>query len=158
MGLVIAFVAHTALSTAWLFPGLQSSCAATPIEDRLPSVIAAMAGTDPVWLVTDERWEPWAKSALVLSRRATGSLHVEGHRLDGPGTLRFQDGAGAPVTDAFVIDDPWGRRSVKPFGASVDILASYAFIMLMVNYPSPGCWQFDVQLGIDRVRIVRDVK
>ena len=65
-------------------------CDPTPIEDRLPEVIAAMAGHSPVWLVKGDfgRWSgpgAWVKSGWVLSRKGAGMLQVSGRRLDAPG-------------------------------------------------------------------------
>jgi len=143
-------------------PALRSDsvCAVTPAVDRLPSVIAPMAGAYPAWLVTDSVWPGRnvpAKSALVLSRDAPGPLIVTGHRVDGPGVLGFRDGADDIETKILTIADP-ARRSVTPGGATRSIMASYAFIMMLVSYPTAGCWKFNVQLGEHEVSIIRELR
>jgi hypothetical protein len=131
MGVAI-FLALSVLSGQSLF-----TCAPTTLDDRLPDVIAAMAGAPPIWLVDGSAGLPWPgadaliKSAWVLSRdAAAGDLHVEGRRLDAPGTLLFQDGPDGQPSPVLTITDPWGRaRSVRPGGASPEILRSYSFVM-----------------------------
>jgi hypothetical protein len=141
---------------------LAATCAASPIEDRLPSVVAPMTGAEPAWVVdSGGRWQgpnQVVKTLWVFSRKATGSLRVTGRQLDGVGTLRFQDGGldGHP-SDALEIADPW-KRSVRPGGASAEILRAYSFIPNYVIYPSPGCWELTVTLGPDTSRIVLDVR
>jgi hypothetical protein len=96
------------------------TCAPTPAEDRLPSVIAAMAGAPPVWLVDGsgslfDSADTRIKSVWVLSRDASGDLRVEGRRLDAPGTLRFQDEPDGQPSPVLTITEPWGNgRSVRP--------------------------------------------
>jgi hypothetical protein len=141
---------------------LAAACAASPVEDRLPSVVAPLTGTEPAWVVdSGGRWQgpnQVVKTLWVFSRKATGSLRVTGRQLDGVGRLRFQDGGieGHPA-DALEIADPW-KRSVIPGGASAEILRAYSFIPNYVIYPSPGCWEFTVQLGAATTRIVLDMK
>jgi hypothetical protein len=155
---VATFLALSVLSGQSLF-----TCAASPLEDRLPDVIAAMAGAPPIWLVDGSAGSLWRgadaliKSAWVLSRDASGDLHVEGRRLDAPGTLLFQDGTNGQPSPALTITDPWGR-SVRPGGASPEILRSYSFVMFYLIYPSRGCWEITAQLGTDTVHIVREVR
>lgn len=139
------------------FPASVSSdswvaqCPATPVEDRLPEVITPMAGSDPIWLV-EGSFETWsgpdglATAVWVLSRSAPGDLIVEGRRLDGPGTLRFQLGVDGEQVERAVIREPH-RRSVTPGGASRDVMDQYAFVMMYVIYPSPGCWELTASLG-----------
>jgi hypothetical protein len=141
---------------------LAVACAISPVEDRLPTVIARMSGQDHAWLVdgSSGRWagvNQVVKSVWVFSRKATGSLRVTGRRLDGEGTLRFQDGYGAQPTDALEIADPW-KRSVRPGGATPEILRTYSFIPNYIIYPSPGCWELTVTLGTDSTHIVLDIK
>lgn len=123
-----------------------------------------MAGAPPVWLV-DGSGPTWdgadtlIKSVWVLARDASGDLHVEGRRLDAPGTLLFQDGPDGQPSVALTIVDPWGKgRSVRPGGASPEILRSYSFVMFYLIYPSRGCWEITARLGTDTVHIVREVK
>ena len=157
---VATFLALSVLSGQSLF-----TCAPTPLDDRLPEVIAVMAGASPIWLVDGSAGLPWPgadtliKSAWVLSRDAAGDLHVEGRRLDAPGTLLFQDGSEGQPSPVLTITDPWGKgRSVRPGGASPEILRSYSFVMFYLIYPSRGCWEITAQLGMDTVHIVREVK
>jgi hypothetical protein len=159
MGVAI-FLALSVLSGQSLF-----TCAPTPLEDRLPSAIASMAGAPPIWLVDGSAGLAWGgadvliKSAWVLSRDASGDLRVEGRRLDAPGTLLFQDGPDGQPSPVLTITDPWGRgRSVRPGGASPEILRSYSFVMFYLIYPSRGCWDITARLGMDTVNIVREVR
>ncbi len=77
--------------------------------------------------------------------------------MDAPGTLLFQDGPDGELSSEFTITDPWGR-SVRPGGASPEILRSYSFVMFYLIYPSRGCWEITAQLGMDTVHIVREVR
>jgi hypothetical protein len=139
-------------------------CAVSPIENRLATVVGTMAGTEPAWIVSNGTAVQWqgpnqvTKTLWIFSRQAAGSLRVTGKQLDGDGTLRFQDGGieGHPA-DALEIADPW-KRSVIPGGASAEILRAYSFIPNYVIYPSPGCWEFTVQLGATSTRIVLATK
>src|SRR5882724_1153146 len=125
---VATFLALSLLGGQSLFP-----CAPTPLNDRLPDVIAAMAGAPPVWLVDGsggmfDSADTRIKSVWVLSRAASGDLHVEGRRLDAPASLLFQDGPEGRPSPSLTIADPWGK-SVRPGGASPEILRSYSFVM-----------------------------
>jgi hypothetical protein len=137
-------------------------CHATPVEDRLPEVIAAMAGRSPVWLVEGDfgRWrgpDEWAKSAWVLSRTGAGSLEVRGRRLDAPGVVSFRPNMDEPPADVLRIPDPWGRRGTM-FPGGAQIRKDYSFIGSLLMYPSPGCWELTATLGDEEVRIVRDLR
>lgn len=141
---------------------LAAVCAVSPTENPHPTVIGPITGEHPAWLIDGSagRWaggDQVVKTLWVLSRKASGSLHVQGRRLDGPGTLMFQDGMDGQPTDTLTIANPW-HRSVMPGGASADILGSYSFIPNYVIYPSPGCWELTVDLGADKTRIVLDIK
>lgn len=139
------------------------ACDPTPLEDRLPEVIAAIAGRSPVWLVEGDfgNWrgpDAWGKSAWVLSRKGAGSLQVQGRRLDAPVVVSFRPNMDEPPSDVLRIPDPWGRRwSMIPGGPSAQVIKDYAFIGSMVMYPSPGCWELTATLGDEEVRIVRDL-
>jgi hypothetical protein len=138
-------------------------CDATPVEDRLPEVIAPMAGRSPVWLVEGDfgRWagpNRWSKSAWILSRTGTGALQVRGRRLDASGTVSFRRNMDERPGDVLTIPDPWGRRwSMIPGGATAQLMKDYAFIGSMLMYPSPGCWELTATVGDDEVRIVRNL-
>src|SRR5436190_7746882 len=136
-------------------------CDPTPVEDRLPEVIAAMAGHSPVWLVEGDSgmWSgpnALVKSAWVLSRKGAGMLQVRGRRLDASGVLAFHYQNGPP-TDVLRVADPW-RSSMIPGGATAQLMKDYAFIGSHVMYPSPGCWELTATLGDEKVRIVRDLR
>jgi hypothetical protein len=139
-------------------------CDPTPVEDRLPEVIAAMAGHSPVWLVEGDfgRWrgpDEWVKSAWVLSRKGAGTLQVRGRRLDAPGVVTFRPNKDEPPSHVLRIPDPWGSRwSMIPGGASTQIKKDFAFIPSLLLYPSPGCWELTATLGDEEVRIVRDLR
>jgi hypothetical protein len=145
-------------------PPLPYVCDRTPVEDRLPEVIAAMAGHSPVWLVEGDfgRWrgaDEWVKSAWVLSRKSAGTLQVRGRRLDAPGVVSFRPNMDEPPSDVLRIPGPRGRRwSMIPGGASTQIEKDFAFIPSLMMYPSPGCWELTATLGDEEVRIVRDLK
>jgi hypothetical protein len=76
---------------------LAAVCAVSPTENPHPTVIGPITGEHPAWLMDGSagRWaggDQVVKTLWVLSRKASGSLRVQGRRLDGPGTLMFQDG------------------------------------------------------------------
>jgi hypothetical protein len=141
---------------------IAAACAVSPVEDPLPGIIGPITGQSPAWLVdgNGRRWtnaEERVKTLWVLSKRASGPLHIEGRRLDGEGRARFQDGGvdGMPK-DALDIDNPWGRA--WPGNATPEVRRAYAFVPNYVLYPSPGCWQFTVRLGADETRITIEIK
>ena len=140
------------------FAQSESVCEATPLEDRMPEIIASMAGKAPVWLV-DGSFGMWSgpdslmKSVWVLSRDVAGDLVVEGRRLDRPEAMRFQAApAGSPIERVVVADAR--NHSVTPGGATPEIMERYAFVMMYLVYPSPGCWEINVRLGPFETRIV----
>lgn len=136
-------------------------CPTTPLEDRLPTVIAPMAGSEPIWLV-DASFGHWLAEEKrvtviwVLSRPVGDQLVVRGRRLDEPIALQFQDPTDEKPTERLVIPNP-GKRSVIPGGSTREILGQYAFVMTHVIYPSPGCWEITARLGDDERRIVVEV-
>jgi hypothetical protein len=76
---------------------LTAACPVSPVEDFLHEFVAPMTGESPAWLIDTSggRWESSearVKTLWVFSQKASGPLHVEGRRLDGEGTARFQDG------------------------------------------------------------------
>ena len=136
----------------------EARCPATALEDRLPTIIAPMAGSEPIWLVDGSfnRWsgpEGLVKSVWVLSRGVEGDLVVSGRRLDGTGVMRFQAGLDAPLSVRAVIPDAT-RQSVIPGGATPEMMDAHAFRMMYLIYPSPGCWEVTVRLGDHERRIV----
>jgi len=142
---------------------IATACTVSPVENPAPGVIGPIIGQYPAWVVdgSSGQWsgpEQLNKTLWVLSRKASGSLRITGRRLDGDGTLRFQDGGieGHPA-GALEIADPW-TRSVRPGGASAEILRAFSFIPNYVIYPSPGCWALDVELGGDKTRITLEIR
>lgn len=159
--LSLACVAMNARPLVWQQPAQPrvASCAPTATETRL-SVVGAMAGSPPVWLVdgSSGHWNKGpVKTLWVLSRDVAGSLRIEGRRLDGPGFVAFQDGLDGTPTNVLVIPDP-SRRSVRPGGASAEVMRSYAFIPMYDIYPSAGCWELTARLDATEVRIVLELK
>jgi hypothetical protein len=120
-----------------------------------------MAGKGPIWLVEGAfgRWagpEVLVKSVWVLSREVAGDFTVEGRRLDGEGVMQFQDELTDSPAPRLVI--PKAReRSVEPGGATPQVLDRYAFVMMYLIYPSPGCWELKARLGEIERRIVVDL-
>src|SRR4051812_15623453 len=121
---------------------LAAACRASPIEDFLHDFVAPMTGQSPAWLIdtSSGHWESAnarIKTLWVLSKKASGALHIEGRRLDGDGTAQFQDGGveGTPK-GVLEIDKPWNRA--WPSNATPDLRRDYAFVPNYVLYPSPG--------------------
>lgn len=138
----------------------RAGCASTPLEDRLPAVIAPMAGKDPIWLAggrSSSRPDVPTKAVWVLSRKSTGGFRLEGRQLEGPGIVRFRTSVEAPTTEAVLIPDPQAQ-SVVPGGATPEIMTAYAFVPTYLIYPGPGCWELVARLGEREVRIVIAIK
>jgi hypothetical protein len=143
---------------------LNAACPISPVVDILPEFVAPMTGQSPAWLV-DTSARQWqganqvVKTLWIFSKKSTGPLHIEGRRLDGEGTLRFQDGGieGTPK-DSLEIPDPGWRRRAWPSNATPELRQDYAFVPNYVLYPSAGCWQFTVRIGDDETRITIAVK
>ena len=136
----------------------EPQCPATGLEDRLPTIIAPMVGSEPIWLVNGSfnRWlgpDGLVKSVWVLSRAVEGDLVVSGHRLDGAGVMRFQAGVDASPVVRVVIPDAT-RQSVIPGEATPEMMDEYAFRTMYLIYPSPGCWEVTARLGDHERRIV----
>jgi hypothetical protein len=138
--------------------GPGRSCPATPLEDRLPELVAPMAGASPLWLV-DGSGGVWSgeespvKSLWVVSAESAERVHVRGRRLDGEGRLAFRARPDGPVTDELVIPDP-RAAAVVPGGATREVMASYVFVPSYILYPSPGCWTIEARVGGREVRII----
>jgi hypothetical protein len=92
----------------------------------------------------------------IVSLEVEGNLRVTGHRLDGPGELRFQF-YGQPQTQELLFEDP-RKQSVIPGGASREVMQAYAFLPSYVIYPSAGCWEFIAKLGTQETRFALEVK
>jgi len=133
-------------------------CEQSPTENRWPEVIAPMLGQSPAWLVggagTWVKDEP-VKTVWVILRRA-GQVRITGHRTDGLAAAKFIREWGDAPSNELVIENPNMRRII-PHGASPDVLRQYLFFGSNVIYDSPGCWEFDVVVGDQTSRIVKDV-
>ncbi len=92
------------------------------------------------------------KALWVVAKDTPGDLFVTGHRLDGPGTMRFARESAAPA-DSLVIPDA-RLGGVTPGGADAQTLAGYAFHSSTALVPTPGCWEYVAHLGAHEVRIV----
>jgi hypothetical protein len=139
-----------------------TACLVSPVEDPVPGIIGKITGQAPAWLIdgSSGHWEsPEAriKTLWVLSKKAGGTLHIEGRRLNGEGIARFQDGGveGTPA-NALDIDKPWNRA--WPSNATPEVRRDYAFVPNYVLYPSRGCWQFTVRLGENETRITIEIR
>ena len=162
--LVLTLLATTGLallvppSTAQSGPA-EARCPATPLEDRLPSVIAPMAGRHPVWLVNASR-HTWRgpdvriKTAWVVARDALGDLVLRGRQRDGTGVLGFQRGEHAPLIYGELVL----ARSSMPRAAATGAEQHYAFVVLSMVYPAPGCWELTARLGEAEVQIIVSLK
>ena len=73
-GLVFAGVETPAVSST--VAQAEARCPATALEDRLPTIIAPMAGSEPIWLV-DGSFNRWSGP----ERNGFGSYRVGGYRL-----------------------------------------------------------------------------
>lgn len=160
-----AFMSALIFGVAWLprlpAPDSTLSCQQTPAENLLPSVVGPMAGSRPAWFVDGgaSLWnhaEHPVKTLWVVSRTSS-PLRITGNRLDGPGTAKFRIGQDTPIEEALVIADP-SLASAIPGGASTEVMQAYSFIPSHVFYPSPGCWEFTVQLASEEVRLVLEIK
>ena len=134
-----------------------AGCVATPAVNVL-SVVGPMVGTDPVWIVDGHSMDIGgpSKTLWVVARTVDGPLRVTGRRLDGDGDLRFQDGYHRPITRELVFENP-AQQSVRPGGASAEIMRAYAFLPSYVIYPTAGCWEFTARLGSKEARFTIDL-
>lgn len=140
----------------------MDECSPTARDERLSSIVGAMHGRAPVWLVdgTGDRWqgiEAPVKTVWVVSREARGRLEVTGRRIGADGRLGFRSATDAPLTDLLAIDNPL-EWSMRPGGATKEQLRSFAFRASYLIYPMPGCWVITVRIGSDEVHIVRELK
>jgi hypothetical protein len=132
-------------------------CVATPAVNVL-SVVGPMVGTDPVWIVDGHSRDIGgpSKTLWVVARTVDGPLRVTGRRLDGAGVLSFQDGYQRPITRELVFENP-AKQSVRPGGASAEVMRAYAFLPSYVIYPAAGCWEFTARLGSKEARFTIDL-
>ena len=161
LGLVFLALASASGRTSVTFAiQTQSACAESPTENLLPNVVGPMQGTRPAWMVNGSAtWrgsEP-IKTLWVLVR-AAGDVRIDGHRLDGPGTVKFSH-VSDRQTDALVVTNPAEHPIIRRIdGAPLEIMRSYVFLPSNVVYTSPGCWEFVVRLGQQESHIVRELK
>ena len=137
---------------------MAPACEPTPGQDVL-SVVGPMAGSWPAWVVDgSDTWHGATHPAKTLWVVAQLGQRVEitGRLLNGAAVAQFSRGSG-PATPTLVVDDPL-RESVRPGGATAEVLRAYAFIMSHVFYPVPGCWEFTVGIGSKRHKIVRNIE
>lgn len=138
--------------------GAAFSCKPSPTQDLLPAVVGPMTGTSPVWMVDGSTWqgerEP-VKTLWVL-RRTSAVVRIVGRRLDAPASARLRRGSDAPSDTLFVANP--SEESVIPGAAPPAVMRSYVFLSSHVFYPSPGCWQFTVQIAQEEFRIVREIR
>lgn len=116
----------------------------TTRQDRLPNVIAPMAGEDPIWFVDSSggQWSGGApvKSVWVLTRRQSGALRVTGRERHTGRTVQFRRGLDGALTESLVINDPQAETMI-PGGASPEVMSKFAFVSAYLHFPSPGCWE-----------------
>lgn len=134
------------------------ACESTPRE-RVLSVVGPMSGSDPVWFVDGS--VPWPGAddpvkTLWVFVQSNQRIEITGRLRNGSETARFLRGSGAAGA-SLVIADP-GRESVRPGGATAEVLRHYAFIPSLVFYPVAGCWEFTVVVGGESHRLVRNVE
>ncbi len=67
--------------------------------------------------------------------------------------MRFQATPTSSPIERVVASDA-REYSVTPGGATPEIMDRYAFVMMYLVYPSPGCWEINVRLGPHETRIV----
>jgi hypothetical protein len=138
--------------------GAGFSCEASPTQDLLPAVVGPMTGISPAWMADGLTWrgahEP-VKTLWVL-RRTSALVRISGRRLDAPGSARLRRGSGT-ASDTLIVANP-SEESVTPGGAPPAVMRSYVFLSSHVFYPSPGCWQFTVQIAQEEFRIVRELR
>lgn len=158
VSLLIAVVSvGFAVSPNPVFAQSEPTCNATPRQERL-SVIAPMAGEDPVWLV-DGSFGLWqtaetpVKSVWVLARDVSGDLVVEGRLIGGMERVLFQSAVDGPRLERLTLEDPT-NSSVAPGGATPEVLATYSFVPMYLVYPSAGCWEINVRLGSNTRQII----
>ena len=138
-----------------------AACAVTPTEDRLPSIIAPMAGDYPLWLVDVSG--PFRGPGMpynlywVVARDHPGDLVVTGHRLDGEETASFMAGVYEPLEEQLLIENAHDQGMV-PGGASAEIIQQYAFRGGYGLFPAPGCWELVAKMGETERRFVIELR
>ena len=138
--------------------GQAFSCEPSPTLDLLPNVVAPMTGASPAWMVdgsTTWQGEGVPTKTLWVLRRTSSVVRISGRRLDAPGSAKLRYGSDA--SGMLVVANP-SKDSVIPGGASPTVMHSYVFLPSHVMYPSPGCWEFLVQIAQETFRIVREIK
>jgi hypothetical protein len=95
------------------------------------------------------------KTLWVVLRRP-GEVRITGHRTDGVAAAKFIRERGDPPSNELVIENPNVPRII-PHGASPEMLRQYLFFGSNVIYDSPGCWEFDVVVGDQTLRIVKNL-
>jgi hypothetical protein len=129
---------------------LQSPpCPVSAAEVPLPHVSEA-TGSNPAWVITGDYADPRGTETLWIFKNARG-VRVTGRERASGAPTRFQrTGLDGPITDTLIVENT-RRETVRPGGAPLDLLDSYAFITSYVFYPTAGCYEFDVEIE-QRVR------
>ena len=132
-------------------------CSPTP-QEALFDFMVPVAGKKPVWLAdgSDGRWiEPDNPINLywVVARVHRGNLAVTGHRLDGPGIVKFKHRVDSPIREKLIIPKAH-KPAMFPGRASEKVLSAYAFHGSYGYFPSPGCWELVAGLGSTQTKIV----
>ena len=130
-----------------------------PVAQPPARHVGTMVGDSPAWLVDGSaRWadDRVPIKTLWVLRATAEPVRITGRRLDRPGLLTMRRGEGMPA-ESYEISNP-GAESVMPGGAPAEIAREYVFLPSHVFYPSPGCWQFTIQIGREAFHVVRDLK
>jgi hypothetical protein len=141
------------------FTAAVFSCDPSPTRGLLPKVVAPMTGTAPAWMVDGSapfQGEAVPHKTLWVLQRTSSPVRISGRRLDAPGSAKLRYG-GSDAADTMFVANP-GKETVIPGGASPIVMSEYVFLPSHVMYPSPGCWEFTVQIAQETFRIVRELK
>jgi len=142
-----------------IFRFLQPPCAVTPIDRSVPDVAGSVVGSSPAWMTYDGGKLPaegFVKTLWIFQTR--WPVRVRGQDLETGAVAQFRrGGVDGPITSEMSIADPF-RESVRPGGASRDVLSVYAFIPSFVFYQRPGCYRFDVDIDGAVRKIVIQLK
>lgn len=136
----------------------SASCQSSPTHNLMPDVVAPMTGTSPAWMVDGSA--TWAgegvpQKTLWVLRRTSSVVRISARRLDAPGSAKLR--YGSDTSDTLFVANP-SKQSVIPGGASPTVMQSFVFLPSHVMYPSPGCWEFTVQIAKKKFRIVREIR
>ena len=157
---LVAFAGVSLFSSTDLLSAQPQDCAATPVEDLLPGVIAPMAGETPIWVV-DGSFGHWRgpkeaiKTAWVVDRDLREDVLVEGRRLNTGVRVRFMR-RDRTVGESLRLEFT-DRPTIIPGGATAEQVRRFAFFSSQAYYSAPGCWELIASAGEDTVRVVLDL-